>query len=203
MRGATVKMLKAREIVNEFSSSPYVPKDSFYYRRNIMVKEKYGRLPAKSSFVPVDITMVVGVVTNDTSIRIIKKFQNCTFSAASIARFECDNLLGVSVYWREVNWKKGRFGGWKELVDITGPITIQSGGEFEICIEIRTKEVSRSGQRKSPTPLDCPTVTIYCDDGGRSIMRVLFKTDDNCGNNKLKYSNERLDLDTHVKKISD
>lgn len=76
MHGGTVKMADARKMGDDFFSSSHAPKDSRFYRRNRMVKEMYGR-PAESSFVPVDITMVVGSVANDGPMRIVRKFQNC------------------------------------------------------------------------------------------------------------------------------
>ena len=77
MHGGTVKMADARKMVDDFFSSSYAPKDSCFYRRNRMEKEMYGRASAESSFVPVDITMMVGSVANDGPMRIVRKFQNC------------------------------------------------------------------------------------------------------------------------------
>ena len=176
IRGGTVTMMDARGIVDAFLSSSYAPKDACFYQRNEIVKERYGRSPAESSFVPVDITMVVESVTNDAPMRIVRKFQNCTFSDVSIVCFRHDKISGMGTYWREINRKKGQFGSWTELGALACPISIQEGGEFEICIEFRAMDGLHLRGKKVPHS-NCPIVTICGGDGGCSTMRVLFKAD--------------------------
>lgn len=165
-----VKMIDAMQLVNAFQNNGVPANRNFSVGRKIN-KDIYGKSKAKSPFLPVDLTVIVKITTNGVPQRIVRKFQNCTFSKTAISCIECEMVAPSKVSFRMVEDGQGKesFCGWTALPLLTYPIEIPAGGKFEICVE-----------RENVIPPSCfelPVlrnimVKMNAQNGGGSILRV-------------------------------
>lgn len=165
-----VKMINARRLVDSFQKNNIQTNRSFYVRREIY-NDIYGKAPAVSPFLPVDVKVIVEMTTNGVPQRIVREFQNRSFTKAVISRIECERVAASKVYFRMVGNGQGKklYRGWTVLPMLTYPIEIPEGGKFEICVE-----------RENAIPDNCfiqsasrnITVKINALDGGGSMLRI-------------------------------